>query len=148
MASLRNTQEALLLGYCEGWLDEMEFPALYELNTSENLEFPYDLYDQFNLDDINETECIAEFRSEKQHILQLEEVLQIPALLKYDQRSVFTGTEGLRMLLNRLAYPKACRYSDLIYLFGRPVPVLCMITNKVMDYINDTHHRKITIELE
>ena len=44
-----------------------------------------------------------EFRSEKQHILQLEEVLQIPALLKCDQRSVFTGTEGLRMLLNRLA---------------------------------------------
>ena len=122
--------------------------ALYELNTSENLEFPYDLYDQFNLDDINETECISEFRSEKQHILQLEEVLQIPALLKCDQRSVFTGTEGLRMLLNRLAYPKACRYSDLIYLFGRPVPVLCMITNKVMDYVNDTHHRKITIELE
>ena len=63
MASLRNTQEALLLGNCEGWLDEMEFPALYDLNTSENLEFPYDLYDQFNLDDINETECIAEFRS-------------------------------------------------------------------------------------
>ena len=50
IASLRNTQEALLLRYCEGWLDEMEFPALYELNTSENLEFPYDLYDQFNLD--------------------------------------------------------------------------------------------------
>ena len=39
--------------------------ALYQLNTSENLEFPYDLYGQFNLDDINETECISEFRSEK-----------------------------------------------------------------------------------
>ena len=86
MASLRNTQEALLLGYCEGWLDEMEFPALYELNTSENLEFPYDLYDQFNLDDINETECISEFRSEKQHILQLEEV-------PTDSRSLEVGPE-------------------------------------------------------
>ena len=43
MASLRNTREALLLGYSEGWLDEMEFLALYDLNTSENLEFPYDL---------------------------------------------------------------------------------------------------------
>ena len=52
------------------------------------------------------------------------------------------------MLLKRLAYPKACRYSDFIYRFGRPVPILYMITNKVMDYINDTHHRKITIELE
>jgi len=102
MASQRNTQEALLLGYCEGWLGEMEFLASYDLNTSENLEFPYDLYDQFNLDDIDEAECIAEFRSEKRHILQLEEELQIPALLKCDQRSVFTGTEGLCMLLKRL----------------------------------------------
>ena len=119
MASLRNTREALLLGYSEGWLDEMEFLALYDLNTSENLEFPYDSYDQFNLDDIDEAECIAEFRFEKRHILQLEEVLQIPALLKCDQRSVFTGTEGLCLLLKRLAYP--CRYSDLIYRFGRPV---------------------------
>ena len=142
MASLRNTREALLLGYSEGWLDEMEFLPLYDLNTSENLEFPYDSYDQFNLDDIDEAECIAEFRFEKRHILQLEEVLQIPALLKCDQRSVFTGTEGLCLLLKRLAYP--CRYSDLIYRFGRPVPVLCMITNKVIDYIYDTHHRKIT----
>ena len=75
MASLRNTREALLLGYCEGWLDEMEFPALYDFNSSENLEFPYDSYDQFNLDDIVEAECIAEFRFEKRHILQLEEVL-------------------------------------------------------------------------
>ena len=46
------------------------------------------------------------------------------------------------MLQKRLAY--RCRYSDLIYRFGRPVPVLCMITNKVLDYIYDTHHRKIT----
>ena len=143
MASLRNTREALLLGYSEGWLDEMEFLALYDLNTSENLEFPYDSYDQFNLDDIDEAECIAEFRFEKRHILQLEEVLQIPALLKCDQRSVFTGTEGLCLLLKRLAYP--CRYSDLIYRFGRPVPVLCMITNKVIDYIYDTHHRQIIL---
>ena len=46
------------------------------------------------------------------------------------------------MLLKRLAYP--CRYSDLIDRFGRPVPVLCMITNKVIEYIHDTHHHKVT----
>ena len=102
IASLRNTQETLLLGYCEGWLDDMEFLALYYLNTSENLEFPYDSYDQFNVDDIDKAECIAEFRFEKQHIRQLEDVLQIPPLLKCDHRLVFTGTEGLCMLLKRL----------------------------------------------
>ena len=69
MASLRDTRETLLLGYCEGWLDEMEFLTLNDLNTSENLDFPYDSYDQFNIDDIDEDECIAEFRFQKRHII-------------------------------------------------------------------------------
>ena len=81
-----------MFGYCEGWLDDIDFLVLTELNTSENLDFPYDCYNQFNLDDIEEAECIAEFRFQKRHILLLEEVLQIPALMKCNQRSVFTGT--------------------------------------------------------
>ena len=87
MASLRATREALLFAYREEWLDDMEFLVLNELNTSENLDFPYDSYDQFNLDDMDEAECIAELRFEKQHILRLEEVLQIPPLMKCNQRS-------------------------------------------------------------
>ena len=35
----RDTQGALLLGYCKGWLDEMEFLTLNDLKTSENLDF-------------------------------------------------------------------------------------------------------------
>ena len=119
----------------------MKFLVLNELNTSENLDFSYDSYDQFNLDDINEAECIAELRFEKHHILRLEEVQQIPPLMKCNWRSFFTGMKGLSILLKRLPYP--CRYSDLIHLFSRPVPVLGMITNNVIDYIYDTHHHKI-----
>ena len=39
-----------MFGYCEGWLDDIEFLVLTELNTSENLDFPYDSNKQFNLD--------------------------------------------------------------------------------------------------
>ena len=46
------------------------------------------------------------------------------------------------MLLKRLAYP--CRFSDMISRFGRSVPELCMITNRVMDFIYDTHGHRIT----
>lgn len=132
MASLRATRETLLFAYCEERLDNME----------KNLDFPYYAYDRFNLDDVDEAGCIAELCFEKRHILRLEKVLQIPPLMKCNQRSVFTGMEGLCMLLKRLAYP--CRYSDLIHRFGRPVPVLGMITNEVIDYIYNTHHHKIT----
>ena len=61
----------LSISYCEEWLDDVEFLLLDELNTSENLDFPYDSYDRFNLEDIDEAECIAEFRFEKRHILRL-----------------------------------------------------------------------------
>ena len=47
------------------------------------------------------------------------------------------------MLLKRLAYP--CRFSDMIETrFGRSVSELCMITNRVMDFIYDTHGHRIT----
>ena len=91
---------------------------------------------------MDEAECIAKVRFEKRHILRLEEVLQIPPLMKCNQRSVFTETEGLCILLKRLAYP--CRYSDLIDRFARSVQVLGRITNNIIDYIYDTHHHKIT----
>lgn len=46
------------------------------------------------------------------------------------------------MLLKRLAYP--CRYSDMLPRFGLPVPVLCMATNYVQDYIFNNHSHRIT----
>ena len=45
------------------------------------------------------------------------------------------------MLLKRFAYP--CRYSDMVPRFARPVPVLSMITNEVLDYIYTVHSHRI-----
>ena len=38
-------------------------------------------------------------------------------------------------------YP--CRYSDMVHLFAKPVPVLSMITNQVLDYIYQAHSHRI-----
>ena len=46
------------------------------------------------------------------------------------------------MLLKRLAYPS--RYSDTVHRFARPVPVLSMITNTVLDYVYDRHGHRLT----
>jgi len=104
--------------------------------------FPYDLYNRFDRFDRFEDECKAEFRVNKRDLLALAEALQIPPIFKLDQRSIVDGMEGPCMLLRRLAYP--CRYSDLIHRFGRPVPVISMATNEVLDYIYDTHEHLIT----
>ena len=41
------------------------------------------------------------------------------------------------MLLKRVAYP--CRLSDMIPRFGRPVSVISLITNDVIDFLYDVH---------
>ena len=46
------------------------------------------------------------------------------------------------MVLRRMVY--LCRYSDLIPWFGRPVPVLSMIFNCVIDYIYNLHVHCLT----
>lgn len=49
------------------------------------------------------------------------------------QWSKIDRMEGLCMLLRRFVYP--WRYSDMVPCFGRPVPILSMATNKVLNHI-------------
>ena len=105
------------------------------------MDFPYDQYARFCLQDTNEAEFKANFRVEKHHITRVEDALRIPAVFKCDQGTVCDGTEGLCILLKQFAFP--CRYSDMIPIFGRPVPELCMINNTVMDWVYDNHGHRI-----
>ena len=42
--------------------------------------------------------------------------------------------EAFCLFLKRFAYP--CCYADLVTLFARPIPQLCMATNEVMNFIH------------
>ena len=141
MASFRETRELLCISRAMGFITDAEFLLLYEENKSDNLDFPYKDYPRFSLQDTNEAECKANFRVEKHHITRLQDALQIPAMFKCDQGTVSDGTEGLCILLKRFAYP--CRFSDMIPIFGRPVPEICMINNTVMDWVYDNHRHRI-----
>ena len=57
------------------------------------------------------------------------------------QRSICSGLEALCIFLKRHSYP--CRYSDMIARFGKPVLVLCMINNYMIDYIYQAHSHRI-----
>ena len=116
--------------------------VFYEEYQSANLSFPHPSYGEFDLDDMEDDECLAEFRVKKQDLDTLAEALQIPESFHCKQRSKIDGMEGLCMLLRRFAYP--CRHSDMVPRFGRPVPVLSMATNKVLDHIYDTHGHLLT----
>ena len=105
-------------------------------------EFPHGNYERFDLDSMNSAECKAEFRVEKQNLPRLVAALQLPPVLRYEQRSICDDIEGLCMLLKRVTYP--CRLCDMIPRFGRPVSVISLITNDVIDYIYDVHVHLIT----
>ena len=69
----------------------------------------------------------ANFVLKKKALPLLAEASQIPSKFRCPQKSVAEGMEVPCMLLKRLAYP--CRYADMVPQFGRPIPVLCMVTN-------------------
>ena len=81
-----------------------------------------------------------EFR--KRDIVGLRDVLQIPAVVECEQRSVCDGVEGLCILLRRLCYP--CRHGDMIQRFAKPVPTLCMVANKLFDHIYNHQGYRVT----
>ena len=85
MATFREAREALLFVYQDGSIDDTEFALLYDLNSSENPEFPYWKYGRFDLDSMTDDECKAEFRFFKNDIYLLREVLDIPDIMKCRQ---------------------------------------------------------------
>ena len=109
--SLEKAREQLLLAFDDKLISEEEFVLLYDLNSSRNLDLPYEQYSHFDLDDMENDECLSEFRAKKHDLPLLAEVLQIPPVFICDQSSVVGGMEGLCMLLKKAAYP--CRYSDI-----------------------------------
>ena len=142
MSSFKEAREKLWLKYDMKVINDEELLLLLDDNISRNPEFNYEKYQRFNLDEIQEPECKAEFRFNKNDIPVLAEVLGLPETFRCSQRTVANKLEGLCMLLRRTAYP--CRYSDLIPRFGRPVPELSMITNCVVDYLYDNHAHRLT----
>ena len=139
--AFRNVRNLLLINHSDGFIDDDEFVVLYDLFASKNLDFPYDSYAPFDLEELDESESFAEFRFGKRDIRVLKEVLQIPDIITCSQRSVCDGLEGLCMLLKRLSFP--CRYGDLIHRFAKPVPVLSMITNQMIDYVYNVHGNRV-----
>ena len=114
MAIFREVRDLLAVACFGDIIDEDEFLLLWDLHESKNLDFPYEEYGRFDLDEMDDSECFAEFIVKKRDLPDLAAALQIPNqfVCHRHQRSVADGMEGLCMLLRRLSYP--CRYSDTI----------------------------------
>ena len=93
--AFKNVRNLFLINHNDGFIHDDEFVVLYDLFASKNLDFPYDSYAQFDLEELDESESFVEFRFTKRDIRILKEVLQIPDMITCSQRSVCDGLEGL-----------------------------------------------------
>ena len=70
--TLKNVQDRLLLSYMKGFLDEEEFCALYDVNST----FEHGKYRRFDLNEVSEEECISRFRLSDKVISYLGRILR------------------------------------------------------------------------
>ena len=93
--AFKHVRNLLLINHNDGLIDDYKFVVLYDLSASKNLDFPYDSYAQFDLEELDESKSFAEFRFGKRDIRILKEVLQIPDMITCSERSVCDGLGGL-----------------------------------------------------
>ena len=86
--SFRETREMLLLAYNGKIISDVDFFVLWEGCRSKNPDFPHSSYARFGLENIDETEYLAEFRVQKQAIPVLANVLQLPFNSLSPQRTI------------------------------------------------------------
>ena len=131
MASFREIRSILLQSFDDGDISEDELLLLYDVNTSRNPDVPYESYGKFDLNDMDDNECLSEFRFRKSDLPVPSEALHLPNYCTCQQGTTCDGIEGLCI-------------SDLIPQFGRPVPQLSMISSLVVDTVYQEHNHGIT----
>lgn len=102
--------ELLAIMYANRLISDEEFLELYEAHLSKNLELPYKENGKFDLQAINDDECIEEFHSSS------GSSCWYPRLYVGSPGCLLQCTEGIYLSLRRIAYP--CRNAGLIQCFG------------------------------
>lgn len=82
MTSFRDARDFLTTALFDNVISEDEYIILYDLNSSKNLDLPYDEFMRFNVDEMEDSECVAELRVHKHGLPALAEALQIPRVFR------------------------------------------------------------------
>ena len=123
MCSFKKARDDVVLAYDSSNIDDSEFVVLYDIVCrGKNPELPFEDYDSFSLEDTDAVESNVNFKFKKNEIPVLARAMDIPEKFTWPQGTICEGIEGICILLRRFCYP--CTYSDLVPMFGRPVPEL------------------------
>ena len=88
MMSLEEVRNQLLISHDDGVINDEEHLLLYDLNSSDNVDLPYNSYPGFDFDDLEDDDCLSECRFYKNDLPFLAEVLGIPEVVECYKRSI------------------------------------------------------------
>ena len=95
MSSFKELRDVLPIAYDSKIISNEEFLVIFETCQSKNPEFPCSSYPRIKFENMQDDECLAEIRVKKEDVPVLAEALQIPEMVRCEQRSVCDGIEGL-----------------------------------------------------
>ena len=127
MPTFRKTREVLLHAISENMVSDEEFALLYDINTWNNRNFEYRIYNALNLHEISNDKLVAEFRFQNNDIPRFVTALQLPDEIQcgmYNDLRV-SSVEFFCVIFKRIAFP--CRYSDMVPRFARPVLLFLLL---------------------
>ena len=129
----KEIRDAALLAHFNGDIGDEELAIIHDFYRSQ----PTVLHDwthiNFDLDGYSDEACLLQFRFHKRDIFDLADIMGFP-----DHIHTYNGVnihkiEALCMTLKRYAFP--CRYVDMLPLFGRSIPQICITVNTVSDFV-------------
>ena len=126
-------EENLLLLSATDNSDDLLLLSPSNHKSQEKIEF----HKNFQVEILTNEQCKTMFRFEKDDLPRIQMALRIPQKIVCRNRTIVSGTEGLCILLRRLAYPN--RLEDLTSVFGRPVYELSYIFNEVLNIVYHEH---------
>jgi hypothetical protein len=89
---------------------------------------------RFDIDKMNDEECMHDFRFTADEIRELVTGFRLPSTIICIERTRSTDIEGMCILLSRLAYP--VRWNSMSRVFGRSPSCMSNIFYHVLEHIN------------
>ena len=104
-ATWKTARECTLFCLSDDTIDYNTFDLLYDLRQLyDNLDFRYEVYEPFCLDNLSDDQCKNEFRYFKNEIFRVKEIVRIPEKISCANRVKIDSTEAFCMFLKRFSY--------------------------------------------
>ena len=119
MPSFKKARNAIALAYDASWIDDDEFVLLYDACYSKIPEILHKEYPTFDLEELDETDCVMDFCFKKHEIPMLAIALGLPERFKCNQGTIARNTRHVRLRTKHFGVRRSRLEHALCMRFGK-----------------------------